>query len=368
MPMLRRTFIASMATMPLMSRGAAADVEAELERIRTKHKLPALGGAFVTLDGAQLTVVSGTRKAGTQVAATKDDLWHLGSDTKAMTSTLAGVAVEAGKLRWDSTLGDVFPKAKGLKESSLASATLTQLLTHWSGLPAKSLWKVTPFNARALIKERADVLEAAADLKGLPEPGSVHLYSNLGYVLAGHMLEEVYNQSWEELMKALIFKPLGMTLSGFGGTGTPGKVDQPWPHMADGTPTPQNGPSIDNPPAIGPAGTVHASLADWARFIAEHLAGPAGKGKLLKAETYRHLHTPVLGSDYAFGWKALDQSWGGKVIAHNGSNTMNHCAAWLSPEKGFAMIACTNQGGEAAPKALNEAVLLLQSAGSARAK
>jgi len=366
--MLRRTFIASMATMPLMSRGAAADVDAELEQIRTKHKLPALGGAFVTLDGAQLTAVSGTRKAGTQVAATKDDLWHLGSDTKAMTSTLAGVAVEAGKLRWDSTLGEVFPKAKGLKKSSLASATLTQLLTHWSGLPAKSLWKVTPFNARALIKERDAVLEAAADLKDLPAPGSAHLYSNMGYVLAGHMLEEVYNQSWEELMQALIFKPLGMTRSGFGGTGTPGKVDQPWPHMADGTPAPQNGPSIDNPPAMGPAGTVHASLADWARFIAEHLAGPAGKGKLLKAETYRHLHTPVLGGDYAFGWKTLDQSWGGKVITHNGSNTMNHCAAWLSPEKGFAMIACTNQGGEAAPKALNEVVLLLLSAGAAQAK
>ncbi|MFO1485109.1 MAG: serine hydrolase domain-containing protein [Verrucomicrobiaceae bacterium] len=368
MALSRRTFVAAMASMPMVSRGAAVDVTTELERIRTKYKLPALGGAYVTVDGAKLTAVTGVRKAGTQIAATKDDLWHLGSNTKAMTSTLAGIAVEAGKLRWDSTLGDVFPKAKGLKKSSLATATLTHLLTHWSGLPTNASWNPTPLNARALMKERDAVLEAAAGLKNLPAPGSMHLYSNFGYVLAGHMLEEVYDQSCEDLMQVHIFKPLGMTQAGFGGTGTPGKIDQPWPHLADGAPTPQNGPSVDNPPVLGPAGTVHAILTDWARFIAEHLAGPNGKGRLLKAETYRHLHTPVLSGGYAFGWKVLDRSWGGRVITHNGSNTMNYCVAWLSPEKGFAMIACTNQGGDIPPKALDETVGLLMQSGFAEAK
>lgn len=359
MPISRRTFVAAVASMPMMSRGAAVDVEAELELIRAKHQLPALGGALVILDGAKTTAVVGVRKAGTKVAVTKDDLWHLGSNTKAMTSTLAGIAVEAGKLSWDSTLGDVFPKTKGLKKSSLAQVTLTHLLTHWSGLPANASWSVTPRTASAVIKEREAVLELAAGLKDLPAPGTVHLYSNLGYVLAGHMLEEVYHTSWEELMLANVFKPLGMTRAGFGGTGTPGKIDQPWPHKADGTPTAQNGPTVDNPPALGPAGTVHAPLADWALFIADHLAGPNGKGRLLKAETYQHLHAPVSGGNYAFGWLAMERAWGGHVIMHNGSNTMNHSVAWLAPEKGFAMIACVNSGSAEAPKALDEAVGVL---------
>ncbi len=100
-------------------------------------------------------------------------------------------------------------------------------------------------------------------------------------------------------------------------------------------------------------------MADWARFIAEHLAGVNGKGKLLKAETYQHLHTAPFGGNYAYGLTCLERAWGGKVITHNGSNTMNHSVTWLAPEKGFALLACTNSGVENAPKALDEVIGLL---------
>jgi CubicO group peptidase (beta-lactamase class C family) len=46
----------------------------------------------------------GTRRIGTVIAVTHNDRFHIGSDTKAMTSLLAAMMVEAGKLRWDSTL------------------------------------------------------------------------------------------------------------------------------------------------------------------------------------------------------------------------------------------------------------------------
>jgi CubicO group peptidase (beta-lactamase class C family) len=38
-----------------------------------------------------------------------EDRFHLGSDTKAFTSLLASQFVEEGKLRWDSTLAEIFP-------------------------------------------------------------------------------------------------------------------------------------------------------------------------------------------------------------------------------------------------------------------
>jgi hypothetical protein len=47
------------------------------------------------------------------------------------------------------------------------------------------------------------------------------------------------------------------------------------------------------------------------------------------------------------------------VLNHNGSNTMNHSVAWLAPERGFAVIACTNSGSPKAAKALDELVGLL---------
>ncbi len=47
---------------------------------------------------------------GRNIKVTLDDRFHIGSDTKAMTATLAGMLVEEGKLRWDSTIGEVLGK------------------------------------------------------------------------------------------------------------------------------------------------------------------------------------------------------------------------------------------------------------------
>lgn len=363
--MTRRRVLAIGAALPFMRLGAAEAAVPEwpskLEEIRIKHGLPALCGAIVTSEGLQSQAVTGVRKAGEKTAANVEDLWHLGSNTKAMTSTLAACAVEAGKLKWDSTLGDVFPHERDLQNSPLAKATLTHLLGHWSGLPANPAWGLAALGGKDMRSQRRAVLKMATELKHLPAPGTTHLYSNWGYALAGHMLEEVGKADWEELMRIDVFERLGMKRAGFGGTGTPGKIDQPWPHGADGQPMKSNGPGTDNVPALGPAGTVHMSLSDWALFIADHLAGRAGKGKLLKTKgAYEHLHKPTQsGSEYAFGWLALERGWGGKVLSHSGSNTMNFSVAWLAPEKGFAVMACTNCGSQHAPKALDEVAALL---------
>ena len=367
-PTTRRHFlsVASGALLvPRTTLAAEAPVwQKGLEEVCLKHDLPGLGAALVTTEGCQGLAVCGVRKKGAQAAVTEQDAWHLGSNTKAMTSTLAALAVQEGRLRWDSRLGEIFPRQKDLKKSPLAGATLTQLLSHWAGLPPNAMWGALMLAGGDVRAQREAALELAARTPGLPAPGERHEYSNLGYVLAGHMLEEVWQENWEELMRSRLFKPLGITHAGFGGLGTPGRVDQPWPHNGSGEPMPNNGPLVDNPAVLGPAGTVHMPLEDWARFIAEHLAGREGRGRLLKTQAaYEHLHTATqTGSPYAFGWIALERRWGGRVLNHNGSNTMNHSVAWLAPEKGFAVIACTNSGSDKAAKALDDvASLLIQS-------
>ena len=362
--MTRRQVIAATCLPMLRASGVEKilpEWQVKLEAIRIKHGLPGLGGALLTVDGLLTQAVAGVRKAGTEVEVTVADLWHLGSNTKAMTATLAALAVQAGKLRWDSTLGEVFPQQEDLKKSLLSQATLAHLLTHWSGLPANTKWRLLLGDGRDLRGQREAALQAAAGTPDLPTPGEKHLYSNWGYVLAGHMLEQVWDVAWEGLIQSEVFTPLGISHAGFGGTGTLGQIDQPWPHGADGQPMQNNGPNTDNPPVMGPAGTVHMPMSDWAKFIAEHLAGRMGKGSLLShTADYLHLHTPaVSGSSYAFGWSAMERKWGGHVISHNGSNTMNRSITWLAPEKGFAVLACTNAGSEKAQLALDDVCSLL---------
>jgi CubicO group peptidase (beta-lactamase class C family) len=334
---------------------ADMNISEVLEPILRAHNLPAMAGAIVTGKGLASIGAVGVRKAGTDIAVTVADGWHLGSDTKTMTAAMIGALVEKGNLTWETTIEQVFADQARPLAPVLQKVTLLQLLSHRSGLPANILWNVVPKTIPTR-EQRHFVLKSLASVKLLAEPGAEYLYSNLGYVIAAAMAETAADESWENLMTKMIFEPLGMTSVGYGGLGTPGHVDQPWAHLPNGKPVAGNGPDWDNPPVMGPAGRVHCTLGDWAKFITDQLRGARGEKALLKTETYRKLQTPPFGGDCALGWLVVERSWGGgMVLTHAGSNTMNFAVVWAAPLRDFAVLVVTNQGGPAAAKACDEA-------------
>lgn len=340
---------------------SADDIRGLLEPIRAEYRLPAMAGAVVTSGGLQALGAVGVRRAGTDIPVTDGDLWHLGSDTKAMTAALIGSLVEKGLLRWETTVGEIFPELVKNNPSPLAGVNLLHLLSHRSGLPPDPTagWWIVP-RADTIQGRRLNVLAMALKDKPVAAPGEKYVYSNFGYVVAGAMAEQVTGAPWEELISAEIFNPLGMRSAGFGGVGTPGEIDQPWGHGADGKPVLRNGPDIDKPPVLGPAGRVHCKLEDWAKFVADQLRGARGESGLLKPETYRILHTPPFEGNYALGWIVVEREWGGgKVLSHAGSNLMNYALVWMAPLKDFAVLIVTNQGGPAAERACDKAAAAL---------
>ena len=310
----------------------------------------------VTVLGAPAQVivpVNGT--AATLTPVTINDQFHIGSCTKSMTATLAALFIEEGKLRWDTTVAQIFPELKGKMDKQFEAVTVEQLLTHRGGVPGSpptADWKNAWAQKGTSTEQRREFI--AAVLAQPPEavPGAKMIYSNQGYAILGAMLEKIAGKSWEALITEQLFGPLQMKSAGFGPPGATGKVDQPWGHtrkLAITTPLQQ-----DNPPAIAPAGRVHCSLDDLARFVIFHLQG--GKdGGLLKPETFRKLHSPPEGGDYACGWVVVKRGWaGGNALMHNGSNTMWYLVMWLAPEKNFAVIAATNLAGPDAEKGCDE--------------
>jgi CubicO group peptidase (beta-lactamase class C family) len=346
---------------PVAGDQAVTDI---LKPIWQKYRLPAIVGAIVTSNGLDVCGVVGVRKRGTGIAASLDDRWHLGSDTKAMTATLVGSLVEQGLLKWNTTVSDVFPDLASSFEPELKNVTILHLLSHRAGLPANlGAWSTVRFKAGGDGSPQEQRLTALKQtLSKQPEfsPGSKFQYSNLGYVIVGAMIEKVTGMSWEEAIQGRIFKPLEMKTVGFGGMGTPGQIDQPWGHQDDGRPVATNGPAADNPPVLGPAGRVHCTIQDWAKFVTDQLRGARGMPALLKTSTYQTLHTPPFGGDYGLGWIVLKRDWGGgTVLNHAGDNTMNYANVWIAPQRDFAVLVCINQGGDAASKASDEAAAAL---------
>jgi CubicO group peptidase (beta-lactamase class C family) len=324
-----------------------------LDLIRQKYGVPAIAGAIVTTDGLKTSGAIGVRKSGTTIQVKVDDLWHLGSDTKAMTAVLVARLVERKLMRWDMTVAEVFPELTIHPDAQ--TITITHLLTHRAGLPANLLWGFVSMTG-SLQEQRMVAVRQGLAAKPRNPIGTVYEYSNLGYVIVGAMIERVTKSSWEKELQKDVFDPLGMKSAGFGGIGTPGKIDQPWGHTAKDKPVANNGPTADNPQVIGPAGVVHCTIADWAKFIADQLRGEAGMKALLPKESYAFSHSPPFGGEYAYGWQVTQREWGGgTVLTHAGCNTMNYAVAWLTPKRGFGVIVCCNQGDGEAAKACDEA-------------
>jgi CubicO group peptidase (beta-lactamase class C family) len=353
--------------------GRAATLHDELEKIREKHGVPAVAGAVVTTDGLWAMSASGLRAADRDEDVTARDQFHLGSCTKAMTATLCAILVEEGVISWDLTLDEALPELNDSMHEKYRDVTIADLLTQRSGVPSEmnrdGLWG-------KLWQSTADVKEQRADCTktmlswGPDHAASKFVYANANFIIVGHVLEVKTGKSWEDLMREKLFNPLGMTTAGFGAPGEEGKFDQPQGHRNATSPA-GVGKGADNPAALGPAGTVHASMEDWGKFVSLHLRGAKaareGKGVevgnvTIKPETFRKLHEPVKGNgaDYAMGWGVTERPWAkgenGKmgVITHNGSNTMWMCVVWAAPDAGFAVLSATNIGGDVSGKACDD--------------
>jgi CubicO group peptidase (beta-lactamase class C family) len=351
--------LVAVSTAGVMTASAALSTPADraqaLEAIRKKHDLPALAVVVVKEGRICDRAAVGVRKWGEATLVTTNDVFHIGSCTKSMTATLAAMLIEDGKLRWDSTIADVFPELKGKMDKQYEAVTVQQLLTHRGGVPgqpAAATWKRAWEQKGTPVQQRREFIEAVLSQPPEAAPGTKMIYSNQGYAIVGAMLEKLTGTPWETLITERLFKPLHMDSAGFGPPGTPGAVDQPWGHTRNllGTVPLQH----DNPPAISPAGRVHCSLDDLAHYTIFHLQRGQTNG-LLKAETLDRLHTPPDGGDYACGWVVAKRNWAnGNALMHNGSNTMWYVVMWLAPERNFSVVAATNIAGSGAEQGCDE--------------
>lgn len=326
-----------------------------------------MAAAIVSVDGLKAHGAVGVRQRGEDAAITIDDRFHIGSCTKAMTATLCAMLVEEGRLRWDLTLAEAFSELASEMHEDLRAVTLEQLLQHRGGiagdLTPNGLWQRV-WDFRGEPREGRAMLAREVLVRPPIGPVGKFQYANAGYAIAGHIAELAAGQSWEQLIRARLFDPLQMTSAGFGAPGGSETIDQPRGHGAGGRPVPP-GREADNPALMGPAGNVHATVDDWSKFIALHLRGAACDTELLKATTFASLHQPQGteqpgDSAYAMGWAVTTRPWaGGVALTHSGSNTMWFATTWLSPSRGFAVLAVCNQGGDAGAKACDAAAAAL---------
>ena len=174
-----------------------------------------------------IVCASGVRKLGETEKVEPGDIVHLGSCTKAMTAALIGQLCSEGKLRLTSSLKEVFSDMQELVESRWGEVTVQELLQHRSGAPANLDYEVYDrANPDSVVDARRLLFQKLVRKRRPKNPSFV--YSNVGFILLGHIVEEIEKKPWEEVIAERLFKPLKMESAAFGPVACPIQCQLEW--------------------------------------------------------------------------------------------------------------------------------------------
>jgi CubicO group peptidase (beta-lactamase class C family) len=357
--------------MPSLSWASTATAKTSLLKEKMRDTAtPGMAALVIRNFRAERELIAGVRRLGAADRVQHGDRWHLGSDGKAMVATMLARLVERGVLRWDRPLADMLPAYADTMDPSYRDVTLPELLSHRSGLPRdlseahKDFFDSFYTAKTPLSAQRLSYLDRALREPPAAEKRKAFSYANTGFILAAACAEVTTGKSFESLMETEVFKPLNMSSVSFKPLGGPGgPAGHREGRIADR-------PRDTNPRMFAPAGGMSMSMEDWGRFCIDQMRGVHDRGRLLKRQSYRLLHTPQGDTGFAaLGWGVLPNAFGrrGPALFHAGSDGNWTAVVMLFCETGNGVLVASNayqdmRGDRAANEVMRAIVPLIAEA------
>jgi CubicO group peptidase (beta-lactamase class C family) len=313
--------------------------------------IPGLAIGIAHAGNSVLTAAFGNRQVEPALLpATVETVYDLASLTKALvTSVLVAKAIEEGRLHLDRPLGDHLPSLAERPE-----VTLRLVLAHAGGFPAHRKFYEKLFADGVGSGYRAALLaQAAAEPLDYP-PGARSLYSDLGFILLGALVEEVMGARLDVLAERLIFRPLGLSSLAF--VPLPGRLSgeiaptERCPvrgHLVLGQVHDLNAYAMGG--IAGHAG-LFGSIADVLELALALAAAYHGRGRgLVGAEVWRQFWSPagIPGSTWRSGWDGPSPtgSLAGELLSRRavGHLSFTGCSLWIDPEQETCVAVLCNR-------------------------
>ncbi len=274
---------------------------------------------------------------------TTDTLYDLASLTKVIvTTTMAMILVDEGKLTLSEPVRNFIPAFHGGAKDKV---TVAHLLTHSSGL---DWW--APLYKDTKGQDAFVTRIAAMDL--VYEPGTKSLYSDLGLILLGEILERVSGQTLDAFARERIFAPLGMNDTMY----RPGKEllpriapteNDPWrKRVVHGEVHDENAYALGG---VAPHAGLFATAGDLAKFAQMLLNGGVyGQRRIVSRATLERFTTRagIPGSSRALGWDTPgENSSSGSLFSPEsfGHTGFTGTSMWLDPKRKLFVILLTNR-------------------------
>lgn len=266
-----------------------------------------------------------------------ENVFEIGSITKQFTSVSILMLMEQGKLSLDDEIAKFIPDypTKGKK------ITVHHLLNHTSGI--KSYTNMENFRSQARTDMSPEALIDVFKNEQMEfDPGEEWNYNNSGYILLGHIIEEVSGKPYAEFVSENIFKPLGMKNSQYG------SKTQLIPNRASGYTPIENGYrnadylSMSLPYAAGSLMSTIDDMLLWHKCVHNNT--------LIKPESKAYAFTNTKLNNgkptyYGYGWQT-DEVNGIPSIEHGGGIFGYVTQGIYVPQDNVYVILLTNTNGK----------------------
>jgi CubicO group peptidase (beta-lactamase class C family) len=170
--------------------------------------------------------------------------------------------------------------------------------------------------------------------------GERYRYSNLGFDLAGHILQARMRMPFADCVSEMIFEPLGMKDSTVTTDVYAGRVNRALGHQHGYATVPLKTPLI-------PSGGVYTSARDIAAYCMFHLnRGRANDKALLQESLWNEMHAFSFGGDYSLGVIRKELRYGDtnvRLLSHAGGGFGFGCVFQYCPAAGLAWVAMFNR-------------------------
>ena len=333
--------------------GLAHDLGARLDSIAAAHLATgtAPGIAIAVGRHGRLVHMAGYGRTDFDEASspvTERTIYDMASLTKVIATTTAAMILEAeGRIVLDSAVAYYLPEF-GAADPAKRAITVRMLLTHTGGLEAFARLYENGVRGRAQYLEQI----AARPMRGVP--GGEMVYSDWDMILLQLVIERVTSQSLDFFVAERVFRPLGMTDTGF----LPAQPDASlrariapterdttrggllWGTVHDGNAWAIGGVS-------GHAG-LFSSAHDVATFAQMMLNnGRYGSVQLLSPQQVARWTAPQLpGTSRALGWdtpsppSSAGVHFGPRAYGHTG---FTGTSMWMDPERGLFVVVLANR-------------------------
>ena len=319
---------------------ALAAIEKALDDRRKELGIPGISLAIVKDDQIIYLKGIGYKDLDKKLPVTPDTRFAIGSASKAFTAMLAAMSADEGKLSFDDSPKKFLPYFTLRDPDAATKITMRDLLAHRSGLNRTDLAMVTG------VLNREELIKVAGMAKPTAKLGEKFQYQNVMYTAAGEAVAKAENSTWDKLIAARIFKPLGMKNSDTSAAAMQKAKDHSFgydynPSTKETRHLPQREIA-----AAAPAGAINSSARDMAQWLRLMLANGSINGRRLVSEkNFDELVRKQINIggtvDYGLGW-FLRQWNGHKVVEHGGNIDGFNSQVALMPDQKLGFVLLTN--------------------------